>query len=423
MKNLKARRAAAVDLPHSGAPSVEQFVELHGTALLGVARRFSNSSADADDAYQRALEVLLTKPPGDRSEIQLLAWMRTVVRNEALQIHRRRLSSLGEPIELLEGVAHAADDPADRVEVRERYSRHRQVIRRLKPDHARCLLLRADGMDYAEIGQVTGLTYTKVARYLADGRSAMRATLRSIERGHECQRVSPLLSRIADGMAGDDELRDAEIHLSDCRSCRATLRAYRDTPRIAASTFPLGQLLPEKSGTFGSIGDALGSAFTTLQEKLAGHATSMQQGAEVLTVKKVVAVTAAVATLTAGGATVKSVTTDDPSRDTRRPPAGSDGAPLGATAPIGNQPDTATARSRNDAERPRRATAADASDPDFGRRPASNADEAAEADPIVAPPVAREPAEDPVFADPVETKAPAAAPSGDDLFSDPLDAP
>src|SRR4051794_23914937 len=74
--------------PHQRARLAEQVVVLHGHEILRVARRYSASASDAEDAYQRALEVLLTKAPSDDAAT-LLPWMVTVTRNEALMIRRR----------------------------------------------------------------------------------------------------------------------------------------------------------------------------------------------------------------------------------------------------------------------------------------------------------------------------------------------
>ena len=64
--------AAAVELATSGAG-----------AFRRTARRYSICAADADDAYQRSLEILLTKAPtADRSELR--PWLHTVIKHEAL---------------------------------------------------------------------------------------------------------------------------------------------------------------------------------------------------------------------------------------------------------------------------------------------------------------------------------------------------
>jgi DNA-directed RNA polymerase specialized sigma24 family protein len=52
-------------------------VARHGTQLLATARRYAATLEDAEDAYQRGLEILLTKAPST-SEADLVPWLKTV---------------------------------------------------------------------------------------------------------------------------------------------------------------------------------------------------------------------------------------------------------------------------------------------------------------------------------------------------------
>ena len=57
----------------------------HGAQILATARRYAATPEDAEDAYQRAFEILLTKAP-TTSEDELVPWLKTVVRNEAIAV-------------------------------------------------------------------------------------------------------------------------------------------------------------------------------------------------------------------------------------------------------------------------------------------------------------------------------------------------
>ncbi len=50
----------------------------HGPQILATARRYAATPEDAEDAYQRAFEILLTKAPTTREE-ELVPWLKTVV--------------------------------------------------------------------------------------------------------------------------------------------------------------------------------------------------------------------------------------------------------------------------------------------------------------------------------------------------------
>jgi len=126
---------------------------------------------DAEDAYQRALEILLTKaPPIERDA--LVRWMQTVTKREALAVRRQRERLVGSPRgtghdddadrDPLEFIASESPGPYDRLARRERVARSGEALRALKPQEVRALTLKAQGYSYAEIGQMTGWSYTKL---------------------------------------------------------------------------------------------------------------------------------------------------------------------------------------------------------------------------------------------------------------------
>ena len=61
----------------------------HGAQILATARRHAVTPEDAEDAYQRGIEILLTKAPST-SEDELIPWLKTVVKHEAWALRRQR---------------------------------------------------------------------------------------------------------------------------------------------------------------------------------------------------------------------------------------------------------------------------------------------------------------------------------------------
>src|SRR5262249_7754055 len=140
------------------------------------ARRFSLCPEDAEDAYQRALEILLTKAPAC-ARPRLAAWMHTVTKHEALAVRRGRERMLGssrrpdpDPPHPLDAPPSDRADPAEAAERRERVTFSAEALAALKPQERRALALKAEGFSYAEIQEITGWTYTKVNRCMAEGR-------------------------------------------------------------------------------------------------------------------------------------------------------------------------------------------------------------------------------------------------------------
>ena len=146
-------------------------------ALRRTARRCSLCADDAEDAYQRALEILLTKsPPADPRH--LAAWMQVVTRREALAVRRSRERLLGPLADYhayeLDRIACDEPDPQERLERREQLTDAVRLLFELKPHERLALVLQAHGYSYAEIRQLCGWTYTKVNRALAEGRARLR---------------------------------------------------------------------------------------------------------------------------------------------------------------------------------------------------------------------------------------------------------
>ncbi|MGH2973443.1 MAG: sigma-70 family RNA polymerase sigma factor, partial [Solirubrobacterales bacterium] len=312
----QAKAASGVRLeraqPHRGQgdaarkrAAVEMIAE-HETALKRTARRFSLDSEDAEDAYQRALEIVLTKAPTTDLR-ELIRWTQTVTKHEALAVRQGRERLLGkrrgpdreemaEPIALLPA---AGDGPEEQVERREAIARSREALRALKPAERRALSLLAEGYSYAEICTLTGFSATKVNRVLAEGRDRFRRVIAGSEDGTRCRELGPLLSAFCDGEAADADAALVREHLRACARCRSTARAYRAAPRIVAGLAPL---LPPARSLLGRLQDLLAGLGSRLPGSGGGEAAATQlaaaggsSGAGIATLAKLLAVCAGVA--------------------------------------------------------------------------------------------------------------------------------
>jgi RNA polymerase sigma factor (sigma-70 family) len=145
--------------------------------LRRTARRFSLCADDAEDAFQRALEILLTKGP-DLPAGALVAWMHVVIRREALAVRRTRerllLSWRDHAQDPLAGLLCERPGPVERAERRDRVAAAARALATLKPDERLAIVLQAHGYSYAEICELCRWTYTKVNRCLAEGRARLR---------------------------------------------------------------------------------------------------------------------------------------------------------------------------------------------------------------------------------------------------------
>jgi RNA polymerase sigma factor (sigma-70 family) len=248
-----------------------EMIGRHEAALKRTARRYSLCAEDAEDAYQRALEIALTKAPTDRPQ-ELIRWTQTVTKHEALAIRRKRERLLGNRPSMqqddggedwLSLVPAGGSGPGESVVRREAVARSREALRSLKPAELRALTLLAEGYSYAEISSITGYSATKVNRCLAEGRESLRRFLARSEAGELCGEVAPLLSRYCDGELRPGEGEAVGEHLRACASCRAAARAYRAAPEAAAALVP-AVLLPR------TLLDRLHDALSWLQSRLPG---------------------------------------------------------------------------------------------------------------------------------------------------------
>ena len=124
-------------------PAALDLIRRHGAQIMSTARRYAATPEDAEDAYQRGLEILLTKAPSTHED-DLVPWLKTVVKHEAFAIRKQR-ERHGIPSERDE-LAPAPADTHEQVERLDRLGRGAEALNRLKPAETRCLLLLAEGV-------------------------------------------------------------------------------------------------------------------------------------------------------------------------------------------------------------------------------------------------------------------------------------
>ena len=286
----------------------------HGPQILATARRYAATPEDAEDAYQRAFEILLTKAPTTREE-ELVPWLKTVVKHEAFALRRQRdrHSPVTDDGELGDrGTSAAATH--DQAERMERLHQGAEALRRLKPQEMRALLLKAEGYSYAEIGEITGWSYTKVNRCLTEGRRALSVRLAGIEGGVECAAFAPLLSALVDGEASAEQLARLRPHMKTCLSCRARLKEFRAAPARVAALVPPAALVATTAATASGPRGLWESLLGAAQHKAAALGERTHAAVELATGQKVAAVAASAAALAGGGTAVDQFARHEPPR-------------------------------------------------------------------------------------------------------------
>jgi RNA polymerase sigma factor (sigma-70 family) len=305
----KLLRAAAVPpRPRPRPPRAEvepvaiELVRRHGAEIMATARRYSTTREDAEDAYQRGLEILLTKAPSTRPD-DLVPWLKTVVKHEAYSLHRQR-ERAGQPTapeRITAGGDHVSAPPDEHAERLERLQIGAEALGRLKPQEIRCMLLLAEGHTYKQIQELTGFSYTKVNRCLTEGRRSFMRRVEAIESGAECKRLAPLLSALADGEASARDVALLRPHLRTCLSCRAALRDAREVPARVAALAPIGLVLGGHAAPESGLWATVRSATEWVNERLASVALRGQELIETASSHKLAAAAASAAALGGGG--------------------------------------------------------------------------------------------------------------------------
>jgi len=295
--------AAVLRGPDEARELVLEIVRVYADELLEVARRHSLCLDDAQDAYQRALEILL-RHAARLDAPRAHRWTFTVVKREAMRLRDTRQRLVGrEDFDFDREVAQQVRDPEERVLSFDRLTRSAEALKGLKPNEVRALWQQAHGLTYHEIAAANSWSYTKVNRLITEGRRSFLSRYAGIEAGEECARLAPMLSALVDGEAGAAELTALRGHLRACVACRAAVKELRATgPSLTV-------LLPAPVVVVAGAPDAAGGLIARvwellvgpLQERAALSATKLQAAVEATTTGKMAAVAASAAAIAGGG--------------------------------------------------------------------------------------------------------------------------
>ncbi len=155
---------------------------MHRDRLLALARRNCASAEDAEEVLHDAFARFIDRFDPD-CEAPPLAWLTVTLkrlcwaRSERERRARRDGRPLGRIVALApraELLANDCSSPEELAELHEGLAEARGQLARLKPAERTALGLFAIGYSYREICGLTGWTYTRVNRCMAEGRARLR---------------------------------------------------------------------------------------------------------------------------------------------------------------------------------------------------------------------------------------------------------
>lgn len=145
--------------------------------VRSVARQHSPPGM-AEDAISRAMLIVMEKMPPDLSGDDAARWTVTVVKREGWALHRQQSRFASESVlsrddnapPFVERSLSPKLSPHEQVERSEAVERRMKALAQLKPDEKRALVLHEVGYSYRELMRLTGWSYTKINRCMAEGR-------------------------------------------------------------------------------------------------------------------------------------------------------------------------------------------------------------------------------------------------------------
>ena len=156
-------RVCATRLAESGVSALAGLFDLTSQRLVRYATTLTCNQHDAEDAVQAALVQIARHITSFSQADQPWPYLLRVVRNEALQIVRRkrRWSLAGGITDLLTRC------PVDELEQEESYRAVWKALRSLPTAQAEVVVLKIwEGMTFAQIGEILGVsTFTAGSRY------------------------------------------------------------------------------------------------------------------------------------------------------------------------------------------------------------------------------------------------------------------
>jgi RNA polymerase sigma-70 factor (ECF subfamily) len=176
------------------AGAFERLVQIHRKRLFGIALRRTRDAAIAEDAVQVAFIQAWKHLPRMPGEIDITAWLTTVVQNAALDQVRRdqrqerlaqRAHDAAPEREDRRGADRTAVTVGERLERDELGSVLLEGVRTLPEPYRVALdLFHVQGMTVEEISQTLSLNENTVKSHLARGRGLLRRRLAgALERG------------------------------------------------------------------------------------------------------------------------------------------------------------------------------------------------------------------------------------------------
>ena len=202
------------------------FTSLRAPAIGMVRKAFGSafSEDELDDLYSSAwVSTLgaLKRKPRKLADGELRRYIMTAVANQAGREMRRRSRKPTVSLDAVAERSSGSESPEEAAAQTEQAEIVREVLASLSPRRRAVLVYRYGwNLDPSEVcNLVEGLSPRAYRKEIERGVAEIAKKLRLVEEGSWCQTREPLLRAVVAGIADDEETRQAQRHLANCRSC------------------------------------------------------------------------------------------------------------------------------------------------------------------------------------------------------------
>jgi len=159
------------------------WLEEHGAIVRKLSLAYAPMAADTADLHQEMLVQLWRSLPRFQGQAKVSTWIYRVCLNTALTWRRgenRRLARIVAEPAPLPVAASEHTGPAEVHARRDLHDQLLQAVRMLPPAERTVCVLALDGLAYAEIAQVTGMTENHVGVALSRARQKLSQIMKGI---------------------------------------------------------------------------------------------------------------------------------------------------------------------------------------------------------------------------------------------------
>ena len=155
--------------------SFDRLLAANGAALARLAASYTNTASDRDDLLQEVAMALWQALPRFRGECSERTFLFRIATNRAIAYLARTTSHrlTGEEIDLHD----PRPDPEASLAEEQRVEGLRRAIHRLPLVYRQAITLSLEGLGYAEIAEVLGISETNVGARLSRARQILREML------------------------------------------------------------------------------------------------------------------------------------------------------------------------------------------------------------------------------------------------------